>query len=173
MSVAQAEEFYGPVKKSLAEKLREPVTKRAQLALQRELGFSIPDDLAREIGARLNELAAEDQFDRIVKYMTGRDRKATLPAEREAPGLVRCLALVYQGLDAVKKIRNIVGSTDPRKAAAATVRREFGHDLMVNAAHASDSVENAEREMGIINFDEDDISPIVNDHLEARGKNVV
>lgn len=166
MSVAQAEEFYGPVKESLAKKMREQVSHRAKIALQREFGFSIPDELTYEIGEKLNELMTEDQFNQIVKYMTGRDRRKIISAEREAPGLVRCLALVYQGVGAVSKIRSIMGSTDPSKAAAATVRREFGHDIMVNAAHASDSVENAEREIGIIDFDEDTISPIIDDSLK-------
>jgi nucleoside diphosphate kinase len=67
----------------------------------------------------------------------------------------------------VKKIRAIVGATDPRLAEVATVRREFGHDLMVNAAHASDSQESARREMSIIDFDEDDISPIIDEYFAA------
>lgn len=168
MSVAQAEEFYGPVRKSLIKKLRETVINRARLALERELGFSVPKETATDIGERLNRLAAEDQFNRIIKYMTGMDRKSISPAEKKSPGLVRCLALAYQGEDAARKIRAIVGSTDPRKAEVATVRREFGHDLMANAAHASDSVESARREIAIIGFDEDDISHTINDYLKGK-----
>jgi len=37
------------------------------------------------------------------------------------------------------------------------VRREFGQDIMVNAAHASDSPENAQREMKIVKVEKDDI----------------
>lgn len=168
MSVAQAERFYGPVKQSLEKKLKESVTHRAKMALQREFGFTISDGLAAEIGGNLNKLTAEDQFNQIVRYMTGRDRRNITSEEREAPGLVRCLALVYQGVDAVRKIRDIIGSTDPTKAAAATVRREFGHDIMVNAAHASDSVENAGREIGIIDFGKDDVGPVIREYLKKR-----
>jgi nucleoside diphosphate kinase len=167
MSVAQAEEFYRPVLKSLVKKLRAKVTDRAKLALERELGFNIPGKISEEIGDKLNRLAAEDQFNQIIKYMTGRDRRKVTPEEKNAPGLVRCLSLVYQGEEAVKKIRAIVGATDPRLAEVATVRREFGHDLMVNAAHASDSQESARREMSIIDFDEDDISPIIDEYFAA------
>jgi len=62
-------------------------------------------------------------------------------------------------VDAVAKIRDILGTTDPSKARPGSVRREFGSNIMVNAAHASDSPENAEREMAIINVDKDNISP--------------
>ncbi|MCX6339468.1 MAG: nucleoside-diphosphate kinase [Candidatus Aureabacteria bacterium] len=169
MSVAQAEEFYGPVKKTLVKRLKESVTSRATLALEREFGFPIPAETAAELGDTLNRLAAEDQFNQIVEFMTGRNLASLTEAERNAPGLVRCLALVYQGVDAVNKIRSIVGATDPGKAGAATVRKEFGRDIMVNAAHASDSLENAQREMRIIDFEEDDVGPLITESLN-RGK---
>ena len=63
---------------------------------------------------------------------------------------------------AVEKIRGILGPTDPSKAQPGSVRREFGRDVMVNAAHASDSPENAARELKIIKPEEDIISVIVN-----------
>ncbi|MEI6633661.1 MAG: nucleoside-diphosphate kinase, partial [Chlamydiota bacterium] len=72
------------------------------------------------------------------------------------------------GVDAVRKIREIIGATDPRKADVATVRKEFGRDIMVNAAHASDSPENAKREMEIIGFDRDDVGPMIAAHLARR-----
>lgn len=167
MSVAQAEEFYGPVRVSLADKLKEPVTARARAALEKEFGSPLPDGVAHGIGERLNRLAAEDQFAQIVKFMTGRDPSATPDAERDSPGLVRCLALVYQGVDAVRKIRAIIGATDPRKADVATVRKEFGRDIMVNAAHASDSPESARREMGILRFDDDDVGRMIDEYLAS------
>ena len=50
----------------------------------------------------------------------------------------------------VAKIRDVLGPTDPSKAPPGSIRREFGQTIMVNAAHASDSEENARREMGIV-----------------------
>jgi len=44
----------------------------------------------------------------------------------------------------------VLGPTDPSKAPPGSIRREFGSTIMVNAAHASDSLENARREMGIV-----------------------
>ena len=54
----------------------------------------------------------------------------------------------------MRKIREVLGPTDPSKAPPGSIRREFGSSMMVNAAHASDSPENAQREMGIIRIGE-------------------
>jgi nucleoside diphosphate kinase len=61
----------------------------------------------------------------------------------------------------VRKIREVLGPTDPSKAPPGTIRREFGQTIMVNAAHASDSAENAEREMGIVQIKENNLKPLI------------
>ena len=63
--------------------------------------------------------------------------------------------------DAVRKIRDVLGPTDPSKAPPGTIRREFGQTIMVNAAHASDSPENAVREMGIVQIAENNLKPLI------------
>ena len=103
----------------------------------------------------------DEQFNQIVKFMTGCYPPTCAPQDKTRDGPSKCLALVYAGVDAVDKIRNLLGATDPNKAQTGSVRREFGLDVMVNAAHASDSVENAEREIGIIKVEEDLITPWV------------
>jgi hypothetical protein len=85
-----------------------------------------------------------------MQFMTGLWCPDVPASEMNADGKVRCLALIYAGKDAVNKIRNILGPTDPSKAQPGSVRKEYGSDIMVNAAHASDSAENARREVGII-----------------------
>ncbi len=57
------------------------------------------------------------------------------------------IALALAGEDAVAKIRTIIGPTDSKKAEKGTIRGDFGVDVMVNIAHASDSLENAEIEL--------------------------
>ena len=42
-----------------------------------------------------------------------------------------------------------------------SIRREFGQTIMVNAAHASDSVENAQREMKIVNVGENNFRQVI------------
>jgi nucleoside-diphosphate kinase len=48
--------------------------------------------------------------------------------------------------DAVAHWRKVIGATDPRKADAGTLRKQFGSDLTSNAVHGSDSAENGLRE---------------------------
>ncbi len=50
--------------------------------------------------------------------------------------------------DAVAKLREVIGATDPKEAAAGTVRALFAESKERNAIHASDSDENAAREAG-------------------------
>ena len=70
---------------------------------------------------------------------------------------------VYQGVDAVRKTREVLGPTDPAKAPPGSIRREFGQTIMVNAAHASDAAENAQREMAIIQIEENNFKSTVED----------
>lgn len=156
MSVAEAEEFYAPVRRALPAVYAELTGPRARAALEREFGFELPASAEKTLAEILAPLAAEHQFRRIVNFMTGRaaDQDGT-----GDPG--KMVALVYEGPNAVAKIRNVLGATDPRKAAPGTIRRELGQDIMVNAAHASDSPENAKREMEIIKIRENNLKPLV------------
>jgi len=53
------------------------------------------------------------------------------------------LAMVLEGENAVQKNREIMGATDPAKAAAGTIRKDFATDVEQNTVHGSDSAENA------------------------------
>jgi nucleoside diphosphate kinase len=129
MSVAEAEEFYGPVLPVLEEKLG-------------------PE-------------SGRSNWESIVEFMAGR-KPSDCPANQRAdPGTEKCIAIVYQGVDAVRKIREVLGPTDPAKAPPGSIRKEFGQTIMVNAAHASDSVDNARREMGIVRVDENNFKPLI------------
>jgi nucleoside diphosphate kinase len=79
------------------------------------------------------------------------------------------MVLVYEGENAVEKIRNVLGPTDPTKAPGGTVRREFGSNIMVNTAHASDSPESAEREMKILGIEENNCAIVMMDYLKLMG----
>jgi nucleoside-diphosphate kinase len=50
---------------------------------------------------------------------------------------------VLEGDNAVAKNREIMGATDPAKAAAGTIRKDFAESIEANSAHGSDSAENA------------------------------
>jgi nucleoside-diphosphate kinase len=61
-------------------------------------------------------------------------------------GPVVVIALEADG--AVQKWRDVIGATDPAKAAAGTIRKQFGQNVGENAVHGSDSVENGALECG-------------------------
>ncbi len=50
---------------------------------------------------------------------------------------------VLEGEDAIKKYRDLLGATDPAKAAAGTIRKEFALSVGENSAHGSDAPETA------------------------------
>jgi len=65
------------------------------------------------------------------------------------------VAVVVEAPRVIEMVRHIVGATDPLKAEAGTIRGEFALTVTKNLIHASDSVENAEREMSIFFSPED------------------
>lgn len=72
-------------------------------------------------------------FGELVSFMTS------------GPVMLMCL----QGENAVLKNREIMGATDPKKAAPGTIRAKFGDNMGENAAHGSDSPESAARELAL------------------------
>jgi len=71
-------------------------------------------------------------FGDLVKFMTS------------GPVLVQAL----EGENAVAKNRELMGATDPKKAAKGTIRADFADSIDANAVHGSDSAENARTEVG-------------------------
>ncbi len=55
--------------------------------------------------------------------------------------------MVLEGESAVARNRDIMGATDPKKAAAGTIRKDFATDIEKNTVHGSDSPENARVEV--------------------------
>lgn len=161
MTVPQAEEFYGPVVEALTGKFEMIGSARAAQVLSREFGFPVDIDETKELCRNLGHKFAVAQFSSIVKFITGltpdeyKAKVAAAEAKGEEYKFDGCLALVYEGKNAIRIIRDLLGPTDPSKAAPGSVRKEFGSDIMVNAAHASDSAENAKREMKIIDIEGD------------------
>jgi len=70
-------------------------------------------------------------FNDLVKFMTS------------GPVVVQ----VLEGPDAVAKNREVMGATDPSKAAAGTIRKDFAESIEANSVHGSDSLENAANEI--------------------------
>ena len=108
-------------------------------------------------GAMDTPSAGDLQFENIVKFMSGRAPSECDAVTLQQPGTEKCIAIVYEGHEAIRKIRDVLGPTDPSKAPPGSIRREFGSTIMVNAAHASDSMDNARREMGIVRIGKENI----------------
>jgi nucleoside-diphosphate kinase len=59
-----------------------------------------------------------------------------------------CIVLCLEAPDAIRKWRDLMGATDPAKAAEGTLRKEFGASIDNNATHGSDAPETAAFELG-------------------------
>lgn len=59
------------------------------------------------------------------------------------------VAMVIEGYEAVESVRHMVGATSPLKADMGTIRADFAQVMEYNVVHASDSLESAQREIGI------------------------
>ncbi len=59
------------------------------------------------------------------------------------------LAMIVEGNNAIKLVRNINGKTNPAEAEPGTIRGDFANTMTENIVHASDSLESAEREISI------------------------
>ncbi len=60
------------------------------------------------------------------------------------------VAMVWEGKNAIKIIRDLAGPTDSRKAPRGTIRGDLGKDIQENVIHASDSKETAEKEVSLM-----------------------
>jgi nucleoside-diphosphate kinase len=54
-----------------------------------------------------------------------------------------CMPIVLEGDNAITRLRDLMGATDPAKAAAGTIRKDFASSIEANAVHGSDSPESA------------------------------
>jgi nucleoside-diphosphate kinase len=62
----------------------------------------------------------------------------------------KTIAAVLRKENAIENLRELVGNTDPSKAAPGTIRHDYGDSLQKNAVHASDCFDSAKREIKII-----------------------
>lgn len=167
MSVAEAMEFYKPVEESLRQKLAPDAGKQAKEFLESKFNFKLSKELTDGLIRTFGMEYAEEQFNRIVEFMSGYRSDCSPKDDWDQPGCVKSMALVYEGENAVQKIRTVLGPTDPTQAPNGTIRKEFGHDIMVNTAHASDSAASAQREMKIIKIQQNNLFEIIYEFLSV------
>lgn len=181
MSIEQAEEFYKPVKEMFIEKFddkfRPSLIVKLKNALSKEsFPFDLNGDIIQKLVDQLKEPFITGEFNKIVRYMTGHGPSAFIDTEKTKEGKrTICLALLYQGINTISTIREVLGATDPKKADRSSIRRFYGLDILRNAVHASDSIENAERERRIIGLWKEektcDIKEVIEEYINASKKN--
>ncbi|MBI2010329.1 MAG: nucleoside-diphosphate kinase [Candidatus Chisholmbacteria bacterium] len=66
------------------------------------------------------------------------------------------VAMLWEGIEAVKTVRKLTGTTHGREAEAGSIRGDFSMSQQLNLIHASDSVETAQKEQGLV-FTEEEI----------------
>lgn len=140
------------------------------MALERTFSIVKPDGVARNligevlrrfekaglriVAARMQHLSQRDAegfyavhaarpfFKDLVKYMTS------------GPVLLQ----VLEGENAIAKNREIMGATDPKKAAPGTIRADLAESIEANTVHGSDAPETAAKEIGYF-FRETELCP--------------
>lgn len=129
------------------------------MALERTLSIIKPDAVGKNhIGDIISrfEKAGLQVVAVKMKHLTQQDAEGFYAVHKERPffkDLVSfmttgpVLIMVLQGEDAIAKNRDIMGATDPKKAAPGTIRADFAKTIDENAVHGSDSPETASVEI--------------------------
>ena len=128
--------------------------------MERTLAIIKPDALAARNAGRIIQRVEESGFTiRAMRLLniTQAEAEGFYAVHRERPffgsltkfmssGPVVVLAL--EAPDAIKKWRTLMGATDPAKAEAGTLRKDFGASIENNATHGSDAPDTAAYEIG-------------------------
>jgi nucleoside-diphosphate kinase len=129
------------------------------MAIERTFSIIKPDAVARNaiggITAKLEAAGLRVIASKMVR-LTDAQAKAFYIVHKERPfygGLVKFMTegpvvvQVLEGDGAIAKNREVMGATNPEKAAAGTIRKEFATDIERNAVHGSDAPETAKDEI--------------------------
>ena len=128
--------------------------------MQRTLAIIKPDAVEARAAGRIIQRIEESGFQiRAMRmlHLSTREAEGFYAVHRERPffpSLTRfmssgpAIVLALEAEDAIRKWRNLMGATDPAKADAGTLRKEFGRSIEHNATHGSDAPETAAFELG-------------------------
>jgi len=127
-----------------------------------EMTFAIikPDAVAARFSGKILQRIEEAGFQiRAMRllHMTQREAEGFYAVHKERPffgSLTKfmssgpAIVMALEAPDAIKKWRALMGATDPAKAEAGTLRKDFGASIENNATHGSDAPETAAYELG-------------------------
>jgi nucleoside-diphosphate kinase len=138
------------------------------MAIERTLSIIKPDATARNLTGAINALIeraglrivaqkrvrwSREQAEKFYQVHKARPFYADLVAFMTSGPIV---VQVLEGDNAVKTYRDVMGATDPAKAAAGTIRKELAENIERNSVHGSDSADNAATEIAL-NFRPEEI----------------
>ncbi len=112
------------------------------VSVSREFAQEHYSELNSSLIKKFGEEKGKQIFENVLDYIQGKFHTN------------RVLAMVYKGENAVQKVREIAGETNPEKASPISIRGKYGRinsqtQVMENVIHCSDSVESALREIGL------------------------
>ena len=128
--------------------------------MERTFAIIKPDAVERRLAGTI--LARIEEAGFIVKamrlqHLTKREAEGFYAVHRERPFFAELtdfmssgpsIVMALEAPDAIKKWRTLMGATDPAKADAGSLRKEFGTSIEYNATHGSDAAETAAFELG-------------------------
>jgi nucleoside-diphosphate kinase len=128
--------------------------------MERTFAIIKPDAVERRLAGKILARVEEAGFTvRAMRlhHLTKREAEGFYAVHRERPFFASltefmssgpCVVLCLEAPDAIRKWRTVMGATDPAKADAGTLRKEFGASIENNATHGSDAPETAAFELG-------------------------
>jgi nucleoside-diphosphate kinase len=128
--------------------------------VERTLAIVKPDAMERRLAGRILQRIEEEGLQiRAIRrvHLSRREAEGFYAVHRERPFFASLtsfmssgpsLVMVLEAPDAIRKWRNLMGATDPAKADAGTLRKDFGESIERNSTHGSDAAETAAYEIG-------------------------
>jgi nucleoside-diphosphate kinase len=130
------------------------------MAIERTLAIIKPDAVAGKLTGRIVERLERENF-RIIAarlvHLTQSQAEGFYAVHRERPffpSLTKymtegpVLVMVLEAEDAIRRLRTVMGATDPAQAAEGTIRKQYGRSIERNVVHGSDAPETARFEIG-------------------------
>ena len=128
--------------------------------MERTFAIIKPDAVASRHAGRIIQRIEEAGFQiraMQMRHLSKAEAEGFYAVHRERPFFASlttfmssgpCVVMALEAPDAIRKWRTLMGATDPAKADAGTLRKEFGRSIENNATHGSDAPETASFELG-------------------------
>ena len=140
------------------------------MAIQRTISIVKPDAVAKNVIGQIYSRFENNGLKIIaakMKHLSKEEAEGFYAVHKERSFFADLVAFmtsgpvmiqVLEGEDAVAKNRELMGATNPKEAAAGTIRADFAESIDANAVHGSDSEENAKIEIAYF-FQDNEICP--------------